>query len=304
MLCTAERNKEGRSSLSVNIPPIKPTSSARKGVNKKLDSTEETEAPVLRRSPRKITANGHFKESLALTTEKVTENKRSKVKCCPSSVKNNNRGRSGYSPVELDRASACKDIEVLINARRSQSKNKVTVNSKREKSSNDDANISTSVGKKRGRRKSSLGGMETLTSAEREGAISNGLSAQCSNRGLLSQRKCPPKRKLLDEGNESKKKKVALRNSKPSSHNSVDHSSGRTMHRSVSSNVSGKRMLANGHKDSEEMDEVGSSGESIVCESQGTVGVIGTGCFESSNHSSDDELMDEPFSPSQESSKF
>ena len=248
-----------------------------------------------------MTANRHSNECLALATEKEAEEKRSKVKYCPSSVQNN-CGRTGNSPEELERASTCKDSDCP--ARRSQSKNKVTVDSKRHPPPKDDVNVSASAGRKRGRRKSTQDDLKTLTSAQREGAISNGLSAQCGNGDIhvSSQRKRPPKRKLLDEGAEYKK--TCSKNSKPSSQDGVADKSGRSVHSSVNSNFSSKQMLASGHKDSEQMKEVGTNGENIVCDSLGTVDAVITGYCESSNHSSDDELMEEPFSPSQESSKF
>lgn len=307
ILHTTERSKECRSSLNGNHPPMKSTSRTRNRTNKKLNKSEEAEATVLRRSPRKIMADGHSNECLALATEKVAEDKRSKVKYCPSSVQNNCERTGNNYPVELERASTCKDSEVLMDdcpARRSQSKNKVTVDSKRHRPPRDDVNVSASAGRKRGRRKSSQDDLKTLTSAHREGAVSNGLSAQCSNGDIhvSSQRKRPPKRKLLDEGTEYKK--TSSKNSKPSSQDGVAHKSGRSVHRSVNSNFSSKRMLANAHKDSEQMKEVGTNGENIVCGGLGTVDAVGTGYCESSNHSSDDELMEEPFSPSQESSKF
>lgn len=288
MLHTTARSKVGRSRLNGNHPPIKSTNRTRKGADKKLNKSEEPGATVLRRSPRKITANGHSNECLTLATEKEAVQ--------------NNCGRTGNSPEELETASTCKDCDCP--ARRSQSKNKVTVDSKRHPPPKDDVNVSASAGRKQGRRKSSQDDLKTLTSAQREGAISNGLSAQCSNGDMhvSSQRKHPPKRKLLDEGTEYKK--TSSKNSKPSSQDGVADKSGRSVHSSVNRYFSGKRMLASGHKDIEQMKEVGTNGENIVCDSLGTVDAVGTGCCESSYHSSDDELMEEPFSPSQESSKF
>lgn len=295
------------------------------GTKRKSRAGEVSEACSLRKSPRKHLTNGSCTKHLTEYAEHITEEQSSRIKDNGPLLQSNGV-RGSYSLIESDRAGTSKDSETVKRgcaaSRLKSTKNEVgsssQVESKTSKStrtkSQDESKTSTSAektgcrrkpsqsGEKRGSlRKSSQGESKMLTSAEKKGGTFKGLSDRCSP-VTTAQRK----RKLRMEDDEPKRKKVSPKKGKLSDQDGLDHEKGKT---GESHDLSSSTVFTNGHKSSVENKKSGVHGKNSVytstetADKESTAG-ISADCSVSSDGSSDDELMTEPFSPSQESNQF
>lgn len=288
-------NKTGSFSLQENSSAVESMNSRGKEAGKQMfQKILESERSALRRSPRKKMANGLSAEcytpAVSKSVKKVTENQRSDVVDVCSSV-GNNCEQVKLSHAELDEAATHKHNAILTAvcpARRSHIKNKRMLlassqrcNGMAKSSSENDSNVSRAVGRKKGKRKLPQNGSTDLTLTERQDATISDLTVQSNDHDV------PFKRKMLDEDTPSKKEQIFSQTLKLSDHNGVEGL--------VSNSLPSKTALANGHKDIAENKDLGVSGGSVSDRQEVK--------DDDNMGSSDDELLEEAFSPV-ESSKY